>query len=90
MTDPTAQEDMVPPPKPPRPQRVPTTTTQRQLEDDERYARQLAEHYNAPGDRRHRPAPGWENDPRYRQPRGSDDSGDKEYNFFEGMLQALV
>jgi hypothetical protein len=85
MTDPTAQEDMVPPPKPPRPSQAPTSTTQRQLEADEQYARQLAEHYNAPQGGRRGPAPGWENDPRYRQPRGSEDSEEKDYNFFEGI-----
>ncbi|KAF7720068.1 Uncharacterized protein PECH_008058 [Penicillium ucsense] len=89
MTDPAAQEEMVPPPKPPRPQRVPTSTTQRQLEDDERYARQLAEHYNTSGDGRRRPAPGWENDPRYRQPRGSEDSNDKDYSFFDDDLPVI-
>ncbi|KAJ5160544.1 uncharacterized protein N7482_007548 [Penicillium canariense] len=87
MTDPTAQEDMVPPPKPPRPSKPATTTTQRQLEADEQYARQLAEHYNAGG--RRGPAPGWENDPRYRQPRGSEDSEEKEYNFFEDDLPVI-
>jgi len=82
MTDPTAQEDMVPPPKPPRPSQQATSTTQRQLESDEMYARQLAEAYNASG--RRGPAPGWQNDPRYRQPRGSEDSEEKEYSFFDG------
>jgi hypothetical protein len=84
MTDPTAQEDMVPPPKPPRPSQPATSTTQRQLEADEQYARQLAKHYNAPAAGRRGPAPGWENDPRYRQPRGSEDSEEKDYSFFEG------
>ena len=88
MTDPTAQEDMVPPPKPPRPSQQPTSTTQRQLESDEMYARQLAEHYNA-GQRR-APAPGWENDPRYRRPRGSEDSEEREYNFFEGRFLKVI
>lgn len=87
MTDPTAQEDMVPPPKPPRPPHPATSTTQRQLEADEMYARQLAEHYNASG--RRGPAPGWENDPRYRRPRGSEDSEEREYSFFEGMIWDL-
>ncbi|KAJ5684762.1 uncharacterized protein N7477_001107 [Penicillium maclennaniae] len=87
MTDPTAQEDMVPPPKPPRPSQQPTSTTQRQLESDEMYARQLAEHYNSSG--RRAPAPGWENDPRYLQPRGSEDSEEKDYNFFDDDLPAI-
>ncbi|KAJ5112194.1 hypothetical protein N7532_000239 [Penicillium argentinense] len=87
MTDPTAQEDMVPPPKPPRPSQQPTSTAQRQLEADEMYARQLAEHYNAAG--RRAPAPGWENDPRYRRPRGSEESDEREYNFFEDDLPVI-
>lgn len=48
MSDPDAAEPH-PPPQPPRPQRaptVPTSTEESQLAADERYARQLAEHYN--------------------------------------------
>ncbi|KAJ5281894.1 hypothetical protein N7478_007266 [Penicillium angulare] len=86
MTDPTAQEDMVPPPKPPRPtQTQATSTTQRQLDADEQYARQLAEHYNS----RRGPAPGWQNDPRYHQPRGSEESEEKEYSFFDDDLPVI-
>lgn len=87
MTDPTAQEDMVPPPKPPRPtQQRATSTTQRQLESDEMYARQLAEHYNS----RRGPAPDWQNDPRYHQPRGGEEAEDKEYSFFDGNVSCYV
>ena len=47
MSDPDAQTEPAPPPQPPRPsQQAPTTEAQRQLEADELYARQLAEHYN--------------------------------------------
>lgn len=56
MTDPKAQEEMAPPPKPPRPSQQPTSTTQRQLDADEMYARQLSEHYNATGRRAPPPA----------------------------------
>ena len=49
MSDPDAAEPS-PPPQPPRPQRTPTggptSTEESQLAADERYARQLAEHYN--------------------------------------------
>lgn len=48
MSDPDAAEPP-PPLQPPRPQRVPTvptSTEESQLAADERYARQLAEHYN--------------------------------------------
>ncbi|GAM86402.1 hypothetical protein ANO11243_044160 [Dothideomycetidae sp. 11243] len=40
MSDPSFKEEDVPPPQPPRP-----TAAQRQLEQDEMYARQLAQHY---------------------------------------------
>ncbi len=48
MSDPDAiQQEPTPPPQPPRPaQRAANTTAQSQLEADEQYARQLAEHYN--------------------------------------------
>ncbi|EGE06771.1 CUE domain-containing protein [Trichophyton equinum CBS 127.97] len=53
MSDPDAQEE-VRPAVPPRPSAggVATSTTQSQLEDDERYARQLAEHYSGADQRR--------------------------------------
>lgn len=86
MTDPTAQEDMVPPPKPPRPSQQATSTTRSQLEADELYARQLAERYNSGG--RRAPPPGWENDPRYHRPRGNEEE-EKEYNFFDGRKPSL-
>jgi hypothetical protein len=82
MTDPKAQEEMAPPPKPPRPTRA--TAQQRQMEADEMYARQLSEHYNQ--SRRRAPPPGWETDPRYQRPRGSEESEEREYSFFDGML----
>ena len=47
MSDPDAQQDPVPPPQPPRPaQQFRGPGGQSQLEADEQYARQLAEHYN--------------------------------------------
>ena len=76
MTDPnaTAQDDYAPP-KPPRP-----TAAQRQLEADELYARQLAEHYN----RRAQPPRG--DQEAYRRQRGPDDeTEEREYNFFDGI-----
>ncbi|KAJ9650995.1 ubiquitin-binding protein cue5 [Neophaeococcomyces mojaviensis] len=50
MTDPdAAQREPPPPAMPPRPTRQPPAAThQSQLEADEMYARQLAEHYNSP------------------------------------------
>ena len=52
MSDPDALREPTPPPQPPRPARSPlasdqaTSTSQNQLEADELYARQLAEHYS--------------------------------------------
>lgn len=52
MSDPDALEEQTPPPQPPRPNQIPsasdkvTSTPQNQLEADELYARQLAEHYS--------------------------------------------
>jgi hypothetical protein len=79
MTDPNAQEDL-PPPKPPRPSYPPTTTTQRQLEEDEMYARQLAEHYSATPQRRQT---GWS--PGRPSQRQNVSETEREYSFFDGM-----
>ncbi|KAK3943503.1 CUE domain-containing protein 5 [Diplogelasinospora grovesii] len=52
MTDPEAAQQDVPPPPPPRPVAEPvgpTSTAQSQLEADELYARQLAEHFESVG-----------------------------------------
>lgn len=78
MTDPSAQQDEMPPPKPPRP-----AQTQRQLEADELYAHQLAEHYNSLP-RRH-----YNDESRYWRPGDDgveygDYPEDKEYSFFDG------
>lgn len=74
MTDPSAEE-VAAPPKPPRP-----SAAQRQLEADELYARQLAEHYN-----RRAPQSQYEGGPPYeRSRRGSEHSDEREYSFFDG------
>ncbi|EAA65545.1 hypothetical protein AN1362.2 [Aspergillus nidulans FGSC A4] len=80
MTDPNASaQDDYAPPKPPRP-----SATQRQLEADELYARQLAEHYN----RRAQPPRG--GDEAYRRQRHYDDAAEeKEYNFFDDDLPVI-
>jgi len=53
MTDPSAvAQDEQPPPQPPRPAQAPlpaSSTAQSQLEADEQYARQLAQHYESVG-----------------------------------------
>ncbi len=95
MSDPDAAEPP-PPAQPPRPARAPTgpmSTKEDQLAADERYARQLAEHYNG--------AAAYENPPRSRsggrrpQPREPPRSGsayraeelhdDRDRSFFDGM-----
>ncbi|KAL4999552.1 hypothetical protein BDV10DRAFT_53251 [Aspergillus recurvatus] len=79
MTDPNASaQDDYAPPKPPRP-----SATQRQLEADELYARQLAEHYN----RRAQPPHG--GDEAYRQRGHLDAAEEKEYNFFDDDLPVI-
>lgn len=52
MSDPDSQVEPIPPPQPARPAQQTlgaTTTAQSQLEADEQYARQLAEHYSGAG-----------------------------------------
>ena len=80
MTDPNAQEEDIPPAKPPRP-----TAAQRQMEADEVYARQLAEHYN-----RRAQSSRLDDEARYRQRRGSEASDERDYSFFDGMLECLA
>ncbi|EYE92516.1 putative CUE domain protein [Aspergillus ruber CBS 135680] len=79
MTDPNAQAEDIPPPKPPRP-----SASQRQVEADEIYARQLAEHYN-----RRVPQSRWDEESRYRQRRGSDASDERDYSFFDDDLPVI-
>lgn len=80
MTDPNAEQDM-PPSKPPRPAQSATPAARSQVESDELYARQLAEHYN----RRRAPRPDWDEEHQdYR--RGSVNSEERDYSFFDGML----
>ena len=80
MTDPNAQDEDTPPTKPPRP-----SATQRQLEADEVYARQLAEHYN-----RRAQSSRLDDEARYRQRGGSDASEERDYSFFDGMLECFA
>lgn len=61
MTDPDSQREPEPPARPPRPTQTSTATTQSQIDADEMYARQLAEHYSnaAPGGRQREAAGGY-------------------------------
>ena len=82
MSDPSFKADETPPPQPPRPQ--PRT----QLEQDEIYARQLAEHYQSQGAHGHGGQGGHSQrtqggDPR-RQQRPNEP--DREHSFFDGTM----
>lgn len=81
MTDPNAEEQLAPP-KPPRRSPGPTSTARSQLEADELYARQLAEHYNTPGRRGQR---GDDRSPG-RSPRRNRGDDEKDYSFFDGRV----
>lgn len=83
MSDPNFKAEEAPPPQPPRPQ--PRT----QLEQDEIYARQLAEHYQSQGGQHGHGARGHGGDGQRRQQRP--DNRDREPSFFDGMPEiALV
>ncbi|TKA61683.1 hypothetical protein B0A49_09423 [Cryomyces minteri] len=98
MSDPDFQdEEPAPPPKPPRPTQA-QRESQRQLEADEMYARQLAEHYQNP--RRQERPPGYGSQqrgdpPLPRRPQNTnlkpnelyDD--DKEHSFFDDDLPVI-
>lgn len=98
MSDPDSQIEPTPPPQPPRPVQqtsAPTTTAQSQLEADEHYARQLAEHYS--GAEAYNPASRTASrgsrDPAL--PRPKKETGlkpnelydDREHSFLDGMLR---
>lgn len=92
MSDPNAQQEELPPIKPPRPSQQPTSTAQTQLEADEMYARQLAEHYSGTGQPRQRGmASGSDHEPRLMRPRQQtglkpNELHDDNYNFFDGKM----
>jgi len=82
MSDPSFNAEEAPPPQPPRP-----TAAQRQLEQDEMYARQLAQHYQTT----ERPQRGGQTQPQRRQQQYEDDdelygSGERDRNFFDDDL----
>jgi hypothetical protein len=95
MSDPDAQRDETPPPQPPRPQ------PRSQLEQDELYARQLAEHYHQQGQQgqqgqhaQHSQVSDWPPHPQRRQtgprqtgPPQHDDG--REHNFFDDDLPEI-
>ncbi|THZ52454.1 hypothetical protein D6C90_01109 [Aureobasidium pullulans] len=90
MSDPDFKPEEAPPPRPPRP-----TQAQRQLDADEQYARQLAQHFQSESrpqramrdeDDRGPPLP---NRPRQQQRPGLAED-DREYSFFDGMIQTTA
>lgn len=89
MTDPDAAknetEDDVPPPQPPRPQ---GRAQMSQLEADELYARQLAEHYDNVGAYESRTANRGYNDGRPRQGQNEWDD-DREHSFIDDDLPVI-
>jgi hypothetical protein len=92
MTDPDAAQnepaDEVPPPQPPRPQ---NRSQMSQLEADELYARQLAEHYDNVGAYESRTANRGGNDGRQRQgQRDQEEWGDdREHSFIDDDLPVI-
>ncbi|KAK4042271.1 hypothetical protein C8A01DRAFT_44660 [Parachaetomium inaequale] len=95
MTDPDAAERDHPPPQPPRPVADPlgpTSTQQSQLEADELYARQLAEHYENVGAYEARTSNRGQHGPRGRQQTGlrpEDDPYDREHSFIDDDLPVI-
>ena len=97
MSDPDSQKDIEPPTKPPRPTQqygAGTTTAQSQLEADEMYARQLAEHYSggARVQQQQQQPPGWKQ--QSQRPQQSGRTGSKgaegERSFMDGWSDNSV
>ncbi|KAF1937603.1 hypothetical protein EJ02DRAFT_426480 [Clathrospora elynae] len=80
MSDPDFRAEEAPPPQPPRPQ------PRSQLEQDEIYARQLAEHYQSQGG--HGPRPQGEAG-RRQQPGARPNEPDREHSFFDDDLPEI-
>ena len=96
MTDPDAvRNDDVPPPPPPRPVTEslgPTSTAPSQLEADEQYARQLAEHYENVGAYEARTSSRGQGAPRGREPTGPKPDelyDDREHSFLDDDLPVI-
>lgn len=85
MSDPDFRSEETPPPPPPRPQ------PRSQLEQDEMYARQLAEHYQNQGGQQAQGGYGSRTQERERQPyarsnnkNNNNRDDDREHSFFDG------
>ncbi|KAG8528099.1 uncharacterized protein KY384_007015 [Bacidia gigantensis] len=90
MSDPDAAEPAAPP-QPPRRQQPPTTAEEDQLAADERYARQLAEHYNGADSYGTAPQQQRRGQPQRqeRPPPNQYDDEDREHSFFDDDLPVI-
>ncbi|KAH7088747.1 hypothetical protein FB567DRAFT_317408 [Paraphoma chrysanthemicola] len=83
MSDPNFKAEETPPPQPPRPQ------PRSQLEQDEIYARQLAEHYQSQGGQPGAHAPRPQGDQRRQHPGQRPNEPDREHSFFDDDLPEI-
>jgi hypothetical protein len=99
MTDPDSQKDVEaePPAKPPRPTQqygIGTTTVQSQLEADELYARQLAEHYSGLAGREQQSRPSSNRNQQSQKPKQPERMGSKssenEHSFIDGWSDNAI
>jgi hypothetical protein len=86
MSDPNFKSEEAAPPKPPRPQ------PRSQVEQDEMYARQLAEHYQSQGGQQGQGGYGSErrSAPYARSNNRNQSKDDREYSFFDGKLIKVI
>lgn len=87
MSDPSFKVEEAPPPQPPRPQ------PRSQLEQDEMYARQLAEHYQSQGGQQGQGGYGSGTGERRSQPyarSNNQNKDEREYSFFEGTSTCVL
>lgn len=86
MSDPNFKVEEAAPPKPPRPQ------PRNQVDQDEMYARQLAEHFQSQGGQQGQGSYGSErrSSPYARSNNQSQNKDDREYSFFDGKLAGVT
>jgi len=83
MSDPNFKAEEAPPPQPPRP------APRSQLEQDEIYARQLAEHYQSQGGHGGQPGHGARTQGEQRRQGGRPNEADREHSFFDDDLPEI-
>jgi len=86
MSDPNFKAEEAAPPKPPRPQ------PRNQVDQDEMYARQLAEHFQSQGGQQGQGGYGSErrSSPYARSNNQNQNKDDREYSFFDGKLTEVT